>query len=69
MSRTIKISDEELQSINILLEISEGGSNLKVKEALSYIDMTRGLLRKLSIRCENEDDFANIRKEFEDETR
>ena len=61
MSRTINISDEELTEINRLI---------KAIPALSpELNNARRILEKLSIRCENEDDFANIRKEFEDETR
>ena len=69
MSRTIKISDEELKCIGLLIDIANEGKELTAKEALSYIDTSRTVFRKLSTRCENEDDFANIRKEFEDETR
>lgn len=61
MSRNIKISDKELRDINRLKNLIPAIS----PDLISVIS----LLEKLSIRCENEDDFTNIRKEFEDETR
>lgn len=61
MSRTIKISDKELRDINRLKKL--------IPAISPDLNSVISLLEKLSIRCENEDDFANIRKEFEDETR